>query len=457
MTPPSRSLRLMWLTAALVAWLAIAVSCYPLLLNAFSAEVQRQFRDELARHLEALLAALPSQPQEWWQELSDPRWHKPYSGWYWQIESIDAQGKRLRQWRSRSLWDTTLALPTWNQPQAPEQMAVLRGPRGEEVLALGRVVITEGQNRWRVAVAAERAPLQQSAAAFARELRLVLALVGLLMALALALPFWWSHRVLTRLSADLKALQRGERLRLGSDYPRELLPLTQTVNQVLDQHAAALEAMRRQTANMAHAVKTPLAAALQSLTVARRDDSSTRTPHPAQAPLEQALGMVQRYLARVRTSISTPRIGQRADLAHVLTALSETIQTLYASRALRWEQQGLQTPAWVMADERDLYELFGALLDNAAKYAVHHVCLSLQRLDAGWQVVISDDGPGIPPERYEEVLCWGLRLDEQPQATGLGLTVAAELAHQLGGQLRLGRDPRLGGLAVTVQLPGLAQ
>ncbi|MGQ3031571.1 MAG: ATP-binding protein, partial [Ferrovibrionaceae bacterium] len=76
--------------------------------------------------------------------------------------------------------------------------------------------------------------------------------------------------------------------------------------------------------------------------------------------------------------------------------------------------------------------------------------------DGGIKIAVDDDGPGIPPERREDVFRPFVRLDpSRNQATGgigLGLTIARDVARSHGGDLTLGRAPA-GGLRALVYLP----
>jgi two-component system osmolarity sensor histidine kinase EnvZ len=72
------------------------------------------------------------------------------------------------------------------------------------------------------------------------------------------------------------------------------------------------------------------------------------------------------------------------------------------------------------------------------------------------EIAVDDDGPGIPPERHEDVFRAFVRLDESRNidtgGAGLGLTIARDIARSHGGDISLGTSP-LGGLRVVVRLP----
>src|SRR5690606_7175057 len=95
-------------------------------------------------------------------------------------------------------------------------------------------------------------------------------------------------------------------------------------------------------------------------------------------------------------------------------------------------------------EKEDLEEIIGNLLENAMKWSRKAVTVAVTtdgrdeevRL---FNIVITDDGPGIPEERTREALTRGRRLDETKPGTGLGLAIVADLVKEYGGSLTLGR------------------
>jgi signal transduction histidine kinase len=104
-------------------------------------------------------------------------------------------------------------------------------------------------------------------------------------------------------------------------------------------------------------------------------------------------------------------------------------------------------------ERQDFLEIAGNAMENACKWCKGRVRVRAAGLSAGrFALTVEDDGPGLPPERWDEVIQRGARLDETAPGSGLGLSIIDELARAYGGSFRLG-DSNLGGLAAHIELP----
>jgi signal transduction histidine kinase len=276
-----------------------------------------------------------------------------------------------------------------------------------------------------------------------RDALVPLASVIVTLAIIFAVAAWvqlrFALRPLAALVAQIGAIRRGERAAVDEAQPAELQPLATELNALAAANAATLAAARQSAANLAHALKTPVATL--ALTVA------PDTPEAAQ--VRRIEGVIRHTLARARAAAVNRRASTA--IAPVARDVGAVLGRLYAATAMRLD---IVADARIAIDAHDLAEILGNLLDNAARHARSTVLVS-SAAEAPDQIVltIDDDGPGIPPERREQVLQPGVRLDEGPAGDGFGLAIVRDLVALYDGTMMLEASP-LGGLRVRLTCPG---
>lgn len=448
MTPRAGSLRLRLLAATLATLLLALAGAHWWLAGLFREHVLGQFDATLAEQLDQLTARLEfdaqGRPQLAARGMSDPRWDKPYSGLYWQVQPLDGGGAVLR---SRSLWDAELRLPADPLADGTLHRHRLAGPRGEALRVLERSLQAPepAVSRWRLAVAGD---LQATAAAadhFDGVLAASLAGLGLLLALAALAQVAVGLAPLRTMRAGLQRVREGRDPRLEGRFPAEVQPLIDDFNAVLERNAEVVARARAQAGNLAHALKTPLAVLGQA---AGREGPSALAAL-VQEQVAAAERQLQWHLARARAAAAGP--GRRTPVEPVLSGLLRTMDKLHAARRL--DLGADVAPGLAFAGEsQDLQEMLGNLLDNACRSARGAVMVSAARQGAQLQVTVEDDGPGIAPAQREAALQRGVRLDESRPGHGLGLAIVVELAGLYGGGLELG-SAAAGGLSARLTLP----
>lgn len=405
----------------------------------FEAGLKRSLETDLREEAEGLLIAVVRGPDGIQLDTKrlNPRYHRAFSGHYFQIELPG------RLWRSRSLWD---AAPAW--PTEPGMAAdLLDGPQEQRLLAYRAEYQRDGQPIV-IAVAQDYTPILDS---FARVRLSGLGLVGVALLVFLLLQRYavsLALRPLERARQQIAQLQQGQRQQLEGNVPLELQPLVEQINHLLQHTDDTLKRSRNALGNLGHALKTPLAV-LGSLT--QRDEFAA---HPElQAALQEQLAQIQQ---RVSRELGRARLagdvlpGAHFDCDVELPALFDTLATIHRSDLdLRWQAPASCRLPW---DREDMLELLGNLLDNACKWAGHKVTLNITRSASDWQIEVNDDGPGIPAPLRSKAMSRGMRLDEAAQGHGLGLDIVGDIIAAWRGSWELAESP-LGGLRVTIRLP----
>jgi signal transduction histidine kinase len=458
------SLRLRLLGATLVTLALALAGAHALLGGLFRDHVMRQFDATLVLQLDQLTARLEfdaqGQPVIDPRRLSDPRLDKPYSGLYWQLDEMSPGGQaRNGVLRSRSLWDTQLALTADALADGELHTHDSVGPQGHAVRIVERSLQApdDAQARWRLMVAADTREALAAADDFNGVLAASLAGLGALLALAALAQVAVGLSPLQAMQRALQQVREGRTARLAGRFPAEVQPLIDDFNGVLDRNAEVVARARTQAGNLAHALKTPLAV------LGNAAAQATQVPTQDVKELAQLVGeQVQRaerhihwHLARARAAASQGLPGQRTPLEPLVASLLRVMSKLHAARQLMLVTDDRLADSAFAGEEQDLQDMLGNLLDNACRSARSLVRVSAQREGQQLHIVVDDDGPGIAPEQRAEVLQRGVRLDESAPGSGLGLAIVVELASLYGGALTL-ETSDTGGLRARLNLPAAA-
>lgn len=289
---------------------------------------------------------------------------------------------------------------------------------------------------------APRGVIQRPIVGALAPLLLILATLAVLLAGATFIQLRLGLRPVRRLRDQVAAIRAGERETLDEDQASELKPLATELNALSSENKAALRAARQSAANLAHALKTPVAA----LALELRDEP------PRAAQLARIDATIRHHLARARAEAVDRRTA--TPLAPAVADLVSAVRRLHAPRDIEIVTVVPQDLI-VAIESHDLDELLGNLLDNAARHALHRIRVEAsQRLDDRRRITIeiADDGPGISEADRARVAQPGVRLDERGDGHGFGLTIVTELVALYGGSMRL-EEALAGGLLVKLDLP----
>lgn len=378
---------------------------------------------------------------------ADPRFGDPLSGLYWQ--AADAAGDTLR---SRSLWDFTLALAPDALRPGEMHRHFLPGPEGRPLLVAEWMIELAGraeERPVRIAVAEDRTRIERARESFAAELVVGLGLLAAVLALAAWVQIGLGLSPLAQLRRAIAGIRAGDAAGLPEAVPAEVRPLADEVNDLLAERESQLARARERAADLAHGLKTPLAA-LAADARRLRAKGEAELAAGIDAVVDTMRRHVDRELARARaTGAAQGRKAARTEVAALVAGLISTLIRTADGERVRFEN-GVPETLTLPFERADLAEVLGNLLENAARYARGRVRVSA--ITAPPTLVVEDDGPGIPSDARAEMLRRGGRLD-QSGAAGLGLAIVSDLLDAYGWRLELGTSD-LGGLRVELKPPG---
>ncbi|WP_244788454.1 sensor histidine kinase [Cupriavidus pauculus] len=247
------------------------------------------------------------------------------------------------------------------------------------------------------------------------------------------------------------------------DMPDEIAPLSDALNQLLARLSHAIDTQRAFVADAAHALRTPLTALqLQAQLVERADSAATR--QQAVAQLRQGLERITHLVAQLLTlARQEPGAAPPPHEPVDLRALAGDVVAQMSQAALdRDIDLGLEDtgpePVTVRGDADALRILLTNLIDNALAYIPRggRIDVQVARSAGGVELVVADNGPGIPAAERARVFDRFYRAPDAPTGgSGLGLAIVAEVAQSHGARVAL--EDAAPGLRVRVVFPAAAQ
>lgn len=438
------SLRLRLILLSVVS-ISVALAATTIILNTlFHAFFEERIFAELDRDLIQLTANLSIDENNDISvaPLSNPQYDLPFSGLYWQISE---KGEVVAS--SRSLWGITFDFPESVLP-GDRVRNESNSSQGVPLIILGwSILLGEGDNQRviSISVAANESEVIVATAEFRSSFLQWL----LVLFLGLIIAAWIQVRLglspLETLRKKVEGIRSGQDQRLAGDFPLEVQPLANEVNELLELHDTSLNRAREKASDLAHGLKTPLTV-MMAVAQDLRKDKLDEHANEIETQVESMRHFVERELARVRSKTDGSK---QTDVAPVIEKIVSAIRRFPREAPLSWEidiEDGLTSPF----DAHDLSEILGNVLDNARKWADSVVQLTAKTLPDGYaSIVVEDDGNGVPDEKLDAIINRGERLDPSAQGSGLGLAICADLAESYGVTFEVAK-PTLGGLRVTI-------
>lgn len=407
-------------------------------------QTERRFNELLMnRHIQVVLATANhgSSVQGIMLALGDPAYARPFSGQYWQV--ADQEG-RINV--SPSLVDALLPRP--ETLTGDVTIWDFTGPGGEMLRGTREWLTFNDGEMLHVQVASSLDSLREDRQNLRKNLIMAFGLVTVIAVAGALLQMTTVLRPLNTLRGDVSTRWEDEDGLSPEDYPTEVAPLVEDINNLLDRNREIVSRSRRQAADLAHAVKTPSAIVRNELEQLRQQGQ----------PVGEAINALDRLDAQLKRSFARIRADGSDGAGWVFTDVSMALGRMNRAFAALARNSDKNVTADIAEnlrariDQSDFEEVVGNLLDNALKWASARVHLTALRDGQTVQIVIEDDGPGIPARDLGIATLSGQRLDTSIPGTGLGLAIAADIAHAYGGKVTLGPSREFPGLCATFQL-----
>ncbi|HKU93573.1 MAG TPA: ATP-binding protein [Sphingomicrobium sp.] len=406
------------------------------------------FDTQLVRVLNSMIAASEIGPDgevRFNRPPADQQFIEPYSGLYFQISGAGAD-----TFASRSLWDRRLLVSNTHddvKPHLYDSNEFSSAGHAEPLRIAERDAILPGsKTRWRFQVAQSRETIDDQIRRLRSTLFWSFFALGIGLLVLAALQTFYGLWPLRRVRREVASIRSGEETRISQQFPTEIRPLTEEINQLLAHSEEQAEEARRHAGNLAHALKTPLTVITNAATA--------RAPDLADTVCREALVMrrqVDHHLARARAIGRRASAHSRARVWDSLEAVQRAVDRLYENVTV--DISG-NHQAEVRVERQDLDEMLGNLVENAAKYGGGRVFVTVEPKGSTVDILIEDDGPGIPEADRGSLFTRGARLDTTGKpGTGLGLAIVRDVAEIYGGKVKLEESEDLGGLLARLTLP----
>jgi signal transduction histidine kinase len=261
---------------------------------------------------------------------------------------------------------------------------------------------------------------------------------------------WWIARRLARPLRDLTRAAEGFRGHAPADPveargPSDVRRAVEAFNAMNRRTLALLDEKDRMLGAIGHDLRTPLA----SLRIRAENMGPEDERERLVATVEEMAATLEDILTLARTGRAREPV-RAVDVSALADAVVEEF------RELGREAGFVPSPRAVLAVQPNLLRrALRNLVDNAILYG-GGAAVSVEGREAGVEIRVEDEGPGIPPERLEEVLDPFRRLEisrnRESGGAGLGLAIAEAVAHAHGGRLELSNRAE-GGLRASMMLP----
>ncbi len=304
------------------------------------------------------------------------------------------------------------------------------------------------KQQYNLLVMKDAANLEKELDKFSHKTYWRLAMVITLALILLISAGYWGMRPLVRLRNELEQISSGKTTALSQDYPIELEGVTQALNQLLVQSSAQQERYQNAMNDLAHSLKTRLAA-VHAIT----DDDNLSQSLANDKVMEQISQMDQlvKYQLK-RAMLGRNGLKQQQTLVvPLIEQLSQMLFKVYRDKQVQFKAHITDDQVFP-GDKGDLMELCGNLMENAFKMCISQVNINAYNNNNEFILIVEDDGPGVAENIRQRILERGVRADTQKPGQGIGLAVCNEIVTSYNGELSI-ETSELEGAKFVIRIP----
>jgi len=321
---------------------------------------------------------------------------------------------------------------------------------GRDMFWIGESIIWEhedNQEKTYIFIVGEKQSILTSAVdKFKNEVFAWLSISGIVLLIVFAYALNFSLTPLKTAQRQIELVRMGETKSVEGEFPEELIPLTSSINQLLESEARQKSRFRDSLGNLAHSLKTPLAIIKGEL----ERESKTEKTDILKAQVERIDDIVRYQLNR--SVISSGRtLVKTCAVQPEVTKIVDALKKVYKDKGIKIHNRIADNTIFP-GDAGDLLELVGNLTENACKWTNSIVVISAKHKEGNFCLYVDDDGLGIEEKNREAILNRGKRLDQSTEGQGLGLSIVMDIIKNYRGEIAI-ENSALGGALFRITIP----
>lgn len=250
--------------------------------------------------------------------------------------------------------------------------------------------------------------------------------------------------------SDLEEIASGKSDQLKNDYGTEFKAMSQSLNNLLNSERVQRERYRNTLADLAHSLKTPLAV-MQG--AASEDLEYQAYQGIANEQIRRMDQIIQYQLTRAVKSIGDGAKTNAVPVIPIIERILSALGKVYREKEVR-VILNLEPDIRLNANERDLMEMLGNMMENAFKYCRSEVAISLHSDQDNIYISLEDDGAGVSENMRNTILERGERADtSSAPGQGIGLSVSVDILSSYNCRLEVEDSFSLGGAKFSITFP----